>query len=771
MSVICRGRVCFTVLWLSVCTLLPGGAGGREITPDEKVVWSTYMICWAVNRDYHGFYDRPLDRPAVDGTSPRLIDLRRAVEAGIDALSVDLFIGDKYALPAFGDLVKLINENHLSIQLSPMFDGLADPGLTLDDTVAKIEQWFKRFGNEPCVARTGGKPIVFTFNANSLSPDQWKTVWRRLDAAECRGYWVAELSHYLSVGDAPNFVAAKPWLDLFPAANAFNVHSAARAEATFRGFAGLYPDSRVWVAPVCTGYWRPEIAVYTSQHGTSLFRATWQAVCDSRTRWVQQSTWNDFGENHQIMPSENFGTAFVELNRYLAAQWKGRPTCVAGPRLHLSQQQEVQVGEHAEWELLALLPDAAAPARFRLRIMDGVGQCIHAFPESPALATGLNIVSVELPIETVPAGRLLVPEAALVDAQGKELAAIHGPYSIVNPAGYRPERNYSWLHTIAPAAAGSLTCALKLDTRRSSADATAPDVTIEVDADGPLADVEILHDGRQVLSLRRDCPKVTLATPLTWRGQLSRNRLGQLPWGVYSARAVARNGSMATSLPVFVERPPEASVTLGHWTFDADSAQDILDSSPWLHDGRLGGRPRRKPWFPTYAADPWGGRCLQFDGVDDRVMLEGAIVPPQQFTVECWFKPVGNASAGGQILFATANAAVVLAIDRTGHLQATRKCGGRWRGVADRQPVTYDRWQHAAVVCNGESLRLYVNGQMVAEQEAKGDAQCGQVAIGYNSVTNQGFYSGLLDELRLSARPLSPEEFGPHNPLRKSVTQ
>ena len=738
-------------------------ARAREVSPDEKFLWSSYMICWPLYRDWHGFYDRPLDRPPRDKSNDRLVDLRRAIEAGVDALSVDLFMTDKHALPAFGELVKLINERHLPIQLSPMFDGLADPGLTPDQVAAKLQQWFERFAQEPCVARVHGRPVLFTYNANGLTPEQWQTLWRRLQAAHCEGYWIAELSHYLAVGESPDLAGARPWLDLFPAANTFNVHSPQRSLDVIRGYAGLYPAGRVWVAPVSIGYWRPEIAVYSSQRGTALFRDTWKTIIDSNVRWVQQSTWNDFSENHHIMPSENYGTTFVELNRRLALQWKGRPLDVDRPRLYLSQQQEVLVGEEAELELLAVLPPGSLPAVMQLNLLNADGRCVHAFPDATASKPGLQVMEARLPISELPPGRILLPEAALLDAHGQTLARVRGPYTIVTAAGYRPERNFSWLHTSDQRSSPALFCTLQLSTEKTSA-------TLRVESPAELADVEILHDGCQLLSLRRDVPQTPLAAPVVWQGSLPLNRRGLLDWGTYTARAVTVDGQMATTRPVFIDRPAEAGVTLGHWTFDADSAQDVLDNSPWLHDGRLGGRPRRKPWFPTHAADRWGGKCLNFDGLDDRVLLEGAIVPAQAFTVECWIKPTASAAAArsGQILFATANAAVVLSLDRAGHLQVTRKSAGQWRGVADRSPVAVDRWQHVAATYDGAMLRLFRNGRLAGECSAPGVGKSGQVAIGYNSVTNQGFYCGCLDELRLSSLALAPEAFGPHNPLRET---
>jgi hypothetical protein len=210
---------------------------------------------------------------------------------------------------------------------------------------------------------------------------------------------------------------------------------------------------------------------------------------------------------------------------------------------------------------------------------------------------------------------------------------------------------------------------------------------------------------------------------------------------------------------------------LGLWTFDDDRGFDVLDSSPWLHDGRLGGRQRHDAWCPQRVPDRWGGKCLRFDGVGDRVLLEGPIVPPSRFTVECWIRPAAGRGAvsAGQILFATANAAVVLAIEPNGALSLSRHSGDRWYKLADREPLADDVWQHVAATCDGQRVRLYRDGLLVGEKPIAGVGQCGQIGVGFNPVTQGAFYRGDLDELRLSAVPLSPAQFGPHNPLPRSA--
>jgi hypothetical protein len=764
------GRILIGSLLSFAVSLFAVSVQAGEVRGDEKFLWSSYMICFPINGNFRPYKDRPLDRPSV-GSNPQRVDLENGVAAGVDAFSVDLFIADKNALPAFGQMVKLVNENHLPIQFSPMFDGLGFPGVGVSDIVAKVQQWFEKFAKEPCVVRFEGKPVIFTFAAYSVPPQQWREIFDRLRAAGYEGYWVAEMTRKLG-HPSTDLPAARAWLDLLQAGNIFHIYDSEKYRETVSIYHKAYPSPpHQWVGDTNIGYWRPEVAVYSSQKGTGQFCETWQLANECGTNWVQQSTWNDFSENHHIMPSENYSTTFAELNCFLAAQWKGRPEALDAPRLYLSQQQEVLTGEEAEFELLALLRPRDLPATLALQVTDGEGRIVKAFEPVQVAQAGMQVAEFKLPVPSQPSGRLLFPEGRLLDSAGKPALTVRGPYTIVSPGGYRPERNYSWLHTPAHRQISGVKCEIMLDGQSAGSMAQAQAkgaVSFQVSSPVELADVEILHDGVQLLSLRRDLKESRLISPVTWHGQLQLNRRGRLDWGAYAVRAVTADGRIATSLPIFVERPPEADVTLGLWTFDSDTNADVLDGSPWLHDGWLGGRTRWEVWRPKRVLDAWGGKCLKFDGVDDRVLLEGPIVPPNAYTVECWVRPEPVASGGskGQIIFATASAAVVMGVDSKGALFLSRKSGDKWCQVRNDKPVTLNQWQHVAATYDGATLGLYQNGRLVGEKAAPGGGKCGQVSIGYNSVTEGSFYCGEMDELRLSGRALRPEEFGPHNPLK-----
>jgi len=736
----------------------------RTITPQDRFVWSCYMICFAVSRDYTGlFYDRPLDRVPEGSKAPRLIDLQNAIKAGVDALSVDLFIEDKHAHGAFQQLVNLINEHELPIKLSPMFDGFPRPGLTEDQVVAKVQQWFERFADEPCVVHCNDRPIIWTFGAPSLDPAAWKRIFKRLHDAGCDGHWILDGGGPLCLGPKPQFDNMAPWLGLFDGAYTF-----APGQVPERPIlnAQLYrqrygPQNKAWNGSAKIGYWRPEIAVYTSPEGTDHYRRAWDAIRQADIRWIQQATWNDFSENHGIMPSANYSTTFAELTRALVRSWKGLPSDLTEPRLFLGRMREVQVGEEITCELLALLPDAVQSATFELELLDGNGKTVHRAEPRTLNATGILAPYFTFPLSEIPEGRLLIPRATLRTPTHNPLV-IEGEPSIVRAAGFYPERCYSWIYTPAHRQPPDV------DFQFSLSNTNPGKLSLEATSPAPMADVEVLRNGLPVLVLRRQLGEVFPATHAKYQAQLPKNRRDQIDWGFYQLRATTSDRRVAVSNPIFIDPPPGPPDLIGYWPFDHGTDYHVLDESPWMRDGRLGARTHYPVHQPARVPDPWGGKCLLFDGVDDRLQMDGPVVPPDKFTIECWLSPktwgwpAKNKTA---TIFTSANADCSLSLGTNGKLTLGRKGDNGWVRLLGTDPVPLNEWTHVAVTFDGTTITLFQNGTNVASTNSPGTRKISRFGVGFNTVTLGSFFHGRIDDIRIHQRVLTPTDFGPNPPL------
>jgi hypothetical protein len=88
-----------------------------------------------------------------------------------------------------------------------------------------------------------------------------------------------------------------------------------------------------------------------------------------------------------------------------------------------------------------------------------------------------------------------------------------------------------------------------------------------------------------------------------------------------------------------------------------------------------------------------------------------------------------------------------------------------------KSPYTLRKWQHVVATKDGPHMRLYVNGELVADGEDASELPAGlRLLIGrlYPSQSARPFI-GQLDELALYNRALSPEEITHHYKLVRAT--
>jgi len=196
---------------------------------------------------------------------------------------------------------------------------------------------------------------------------------------------------------------------------------------------------------------------------------------------------------------------------------------------------------------------------------------------------------------------------------------------------------------------------------------------------------------------------------------------------------------------------------VGWWQFDGD----ILDASGNGRDGSLVGDAQ-------LVDNGLFGGAVALDGSGDYVNIDGykgigAVDGVQQpFTVANWFKTTGNAemvtwgdNPGGQRLS--------WRID--GGSLRTEHGSGNLRG---NTAVNDGEWHHGALVVNeGANLRvpntlLYVDG--VEDSTFSGSDNTynlgsrTDVSIGRRATSNDRFFNGLIDDVRIYDRALAAEE-------------
>lgn len=208
------------------------------------------------------------------------------------------------------------------------------------------------------------------------------------------------------------------------------------------------------------------------------------------------------------------------------------------------------------------------------------------------------------------------------------------------------------------------------------------------------------------------------------------------------------------------EQPYNPDVfTMGLWHMDeSDGNQTIQDATPYDLDGDLFGNPVRafsKTGF---------NRSIIFDGADDYIVIPAdpnLDFESSQFTAELWFrmtvKPEPHAILLKKGIGSTLSYEMFLASqtqdDKGLVAQVQDQAGNFYRvSTGSMNELNVGQWYHAAVTCDGNALRIYLNGVLKGTEPFQGNlyGNTGEgLGIGASAYGNARFM-GLIDEVRLS---------------------
>ncbi len=183
---------------------------------------------------------------------------------------------------------------------------------------------------------------------------------------------------------------------------------------------------------------------------------------------------------------------------------------------------------------------------------------------------------------------------------------------------------------------------------------------------------------------------------------------------------------------------------------------DLADTSVSERAGRLRGK--------VAFVDGRRGRCASFDGGGwvDTVFAQKEL--GDEFTVECWVKPAESQSQHADIFGNHVGEGLGFVMQQdaanTNEFMAAYGAGeGKWV-LTDAVPLAAGSWQHVALVKTREDLRFYLNGVLVAAEEASAPARPSPmpVAVGLGYGEEVRCFRGLIDDFRIWNRAL--DDFG-----------
>jgi hypothetical protein len=199
------------------------------------------------------------------------------------------------------------------------------------------------------------------------------------------------------------------------------------------------------------------------------------------------------------------------------------------------------------------------------------------------------------------------------------------------------------------------------------------------------------------------------------------------------------------------------------YSFDAGEGTTLEDVTGNGHDGTIEGAS-----WTTHGK--YGG-ALEFDGEDDCISIPEStqlqFLEEEEFTLEAWVRPQNgeqiqailtqedDSPAGSEEPFSYS----LLVGGEEAPKGWLRKSGESGHvAAAGGDPLPLNAWSHIAFTDNGAKLRLYVDGELVAEQAALPLAAAeGPASIG--CLANYGnYFDGRIDEVRIYNRALDAGE-------------
>lgn len=220
----------------------------------------------------------------------------------------------------------------------------------------------------------------------------------------------------------------------------------------------------------------------------------------------------------------------------------------------------------------------------------------------------------------------------------------------------------------------------------------------------------------------------------------------------------ANLGISAASFSVTVQPSPTSSAGLvAAYRFNEGSGTVLTDHSGNNNHGTITG---------AVFASGFAGQALSFDGVNDMVTIadSNSLDLTSGMTLEAWVRPADAAGYTTVMLKeSTANGFSygLYSSDDTGQPPAGyARVGTTDASVRSTSPLPLNTWSHLTLTYDAAFLTLYVNGSLVRRVAQTGNiTTSGQpLRIGGNNSYVDEFFQGLIDEVRIYNRALSPAE-------------
>ncbi|NOT58188.1 MAG: LamG domain-containing protein [Deltaproteobacteria bacterium] len=243
---------------------------------------------------------------------------------------------------------------------------------------------------------------------------------------------------------------------------------------------------------------------------------------------------------------------------------------------------------------------------------------------------------------------------------------------------------------------------------------------------------------------------------LTWNTLLTPNGTHAL---TAVARDVAGNTKTATAVSVRVANtvPPQGSGIVAAYGFNATTGTVLVDVSGNNRHGMLVNSP-------TWVAGRFGN-ALSFDGSNDYATI-GDVDLTGPFTISMWALPknIGSGCHGSAVMKQYDYGLEVCNGNMYGQVGGG---GSSWAASTSYIIPQANVWSHYTLTYDGTTARLYVNAALRSSAAGTHVTNNEPLMIGAWTTASE-FFAGLIDEVRIYNRALTPAEI--HRDLFTAVT-
>ncbi|WP_454602546.1 endo-1,3-alpha-glucanase family glycosylhydrolase [Microbacterium trichothecenolyticum] len=257
--------------------------------------------------------DRPISPGVSTATDWRVnnfaTEVRQAKSAGIDGFTLNLMSTSGQNWDASVNVMKAAAQVG-GFAVVPMVDGSSGFTSATPETAASLLSQLYKSGS---AYKEDGEYVLSSFKAEGASISWWTQVISLLETKYALP--ISFQAVFNNASDA-NLKAFAPIADGF---GNWGTRTERTTLNSANNVARAHALGKTWMAPVAVQDVRFNSLSWAEANNTASVRAQWNKAIAEKADYVQLVTWNDYSESTQIAPSQDHGSAFLDLTRYYTA--------------------------------------------------------------------------------------------------------------------------------------------------------------------------------------------------------------------------------------------------------------------------------------------------------------------------------------------------------------------------------------------------------------------------------------------------------------------